>query len=166
MHGKRLHEILSEVNIPDTWGDVAYEAIKFFLVFSRLEYSLKKAGFIIWDGEGRLGPDWKQFCRHIDGYNIEDNEYMNCAEYISQNPPKKQIISNGGMIVWKGVGQTDPKNKSQLIDHIRRLRNNLFHGGKGDAQGIRDNELLRCATYILLRWLDANTRVQNAYLTP
>ena len=163
MHNDTIANILNEVEIPHIWSEIAYEAVKFFLVFSRFEYALKKAGFFIWDGKGKLFPDWKQFCDSINGCCTDDNEYNKCVEYIVRNPPRKQIVSNGGKLDWRSV-QGNGNEPRIIIEHIKRIRNNLFHGGKGAPQNHRDNELLRAATCILLIWLEENDDIKEAYI--
>ena len=50
-------------------------------------------------------------------------------ELILKEPPKKQFIANG-LIEWKEVAPATNSRSDALFQYIRRIRNNLFHGGK------------------------------------
>lgn len=116
---------------------------KFFIIFSRFEYALKSANYI----KG-INPNWDSFASSINGnFDKERSEELKEAvEYIVNNPPKIQDITEGKLI-WKD--RVFPKNAPltlRLSLSIRDIRNNLFHGGK--FQGTFQPEISR--NYILL----------------
>lgn len=56
-------------------------------------------------------------------------EVHQAIEYILKEPPKKQFIVNGS-IEWRDIAPQSNSNAEILFQYIRRVRNNLFHGGK------------------------------------
>jgi hypothetical protein len=50
-------------------------------------------------------------------------------DHILDEPPKKQGPNGENKIVWLDVAAND-KSAQALFSHIRRMRNNLYHGGK------------------------------------
>lgn len=80
-------------------------------------------------------------------------------------PPKKQIIQNG-QIAWG----TSPVDTSSLADEVllyaRRVRNNLFHGGKFNGRWFepeRSEGLLRATLTILKACVEHHPDVRQAY---
>ena len=51
------------------------------------------------------------------------------ATFILDQPPKKQGPNGDNKIIWVEVAASD-KSAQALFGHIRRMRNNLYHGGK------------------------------------
>jgi hypothetical protein len=71
--------------------------------------------------------------------------------YARAKPPKKQVVQGGGLN-WEDSVPTASEIKT-LIIYVRRIRNNLFHGGKfpeGPMHDVaRDTELLRSGVSVL-----------------
>ena len=99
----------------------------FFYLFARFEFALKALGFHKGDGDAQ--PSWDRFAKVLsERFNFDDPHVKKAVDYYFSNPPKKQIIKNGELD-WKTV----PPNQGKLKDlflYLRRVRNNLFHGGK------------------------------------
>ncbi len=75
----------------------------------------------------------------------------NIAPTILSNPPSKQIL-NGSTLAWEG--KAAPKNIQDFIGAVRRVRNNLVHGGKsGDPDADRNAILVSEAIEVLLEAL-------------
>ena len=97
-----------------------------FFKFARIEYALKASGFHE-GGEGGVRANWDSFAISVDGCIENSPASKEAAEYLTKNPPKKQILENGSL-AWKIVPEC--LNRTQNILHcVRRVRNNLFHGG-------------------------------------
>lgn len=54
---------------------------------------------------------------------------LNCCEHLRRNPPRKQVLRQGQM-AWSESRDAALSEIEQLLVDIRRVRNNLFHGGK------------------------------------
>ncbi|WP_394143214.1 hypothetical protein [Vibrio atypicus] len=137
----------------------------FFKLFSRLEYALKVTGFNT--GDGNANANWGEFSLNIDAlfFSSENQELKKSYNYVLANPPKKQIIENG-LIKWSSVQPTHNCQTDLILLYVRRIRNNLFHGGKFNGHWFapqRSEELLYSSITILEHALTLNQQVKQAY---
>ena len=103
-------------------------AFRFFKLFAQYESTMKERGLFQKDNRGGVYADWNRFAKEIVGPNFRD-KVGDAADYILQNPPKKQAVNEDGVIIWKDV-PSDDQSVQALFGHICRMRNNLFHGAK------------------------------------
>ena len=82
-----------------------------------------------------------------------------------EHPPKKQVVVNA-LIDWdEAAPQTNLRSDLVLI-YVRRVRNNLFHGGKFNGRWFepqRREVLLRHSLTILRACLAASEDVGRAF---
>ena len=81
------------------------------------------------------------------------------------NPPKKQIYEDHELS-WKIVELGGGGDSYEVLEAIKRLRNNLFHGGKGNEaahEQERSDELLQSGLLVLEKALDAGDKVKHAF---
>lgn len=146
-------------NFGDLNKDLVFE---FFGVFSYFECSLKKCCYAKNTVQNqRIEICWKRFCdKHIQVFNKIDKEMIT---YFSKNPPKKQVISDEGL-KWCDDNHDSQIDFERLLILVRRVRNNLFHGGKYNIaieQLERNNTLLRYSVSIIESCIDS-LREQHA----
>ncbi|MEL5266008.1 hypothetical protein GVN99_15460 [Serratia marcescens] len=114
---------MSEITRVDA---LAYE---FFKCFSTAEYALKASGFFD-KNANHAQADWDAFAREQKIIDLVGADFLNRpVRYILDNPPNKQVIDND-TLSWS---VSEPQNKPEcekIFIYIRRVRNNLFHGGK------------------------------------
>ncbi|MGA2333724.1 MAG: hypothetical protein ABSG75_18455 [Syntrophales bacterium] len=104
--------------------------LEFFVTFSRFEYALKESGFVRADKKGDAQPDWDKFISLVSREEYTAlMSILNRELYITDSPPKKQIVRNG-KLQWSDLPKSGIKNVGSLLNAVRRVRNNLFHGGK------------------------------------
>lgn len=124
--------------------------LEFFVTFSRFEYALKRAGYL--KKKSNASADWVRFAEDVQALP-DDNKavILDSAPYLQGRPPKKQIAVNGAL-QW----QIRPMGASpiqSLIESVKTVRNNLFHGGKFPEELIsepaRDEQLLRDCIRVL-----------------
>jgi len=149
--------------------------LQFFLVFSRFEYALKNSGFVQ-AGQSRKNetapsaePNWNAFARSIanlftKGHNTDLNQ---ACEYFLINPPMRQVLINSN-VMWdttepdSSLGETE-----RLLLLVRRVRNNLFHGGKFSNEAFEDTDrqerLLKGSLLVLKECLRVSTQVNSAF---
>lgn len=140
-------------------------ARKLFHVFSRAEYALKASGFN--NGDGPAEANWRNFALSVDALiaNPTSPELKEAIDFFFNAPPKKQVII-GGVIQWE---VSEPQTNSQadkLLVYVRRVRNNLFHGGKFNGHWFepeRSEPLLRHSLTILSACVESVPSVQEAY---
>ncbi len=138
---------------------------KLFHVFSRMEYALKASGFNNGDGEAKA--NWRDFALAIEAViaNPPSPALQEAITFVRNAPPKKQVIV-GGVIQWEiSEPQTDSAADKLLI-YVRRVRNNLFHGGKFNGHWFepeRSEQLLRHSLTILTACVESLPSVRDAY---
>ena len=99
--------------------------ILFFATFARVEFTLKYCGYLR-DTNGAQA-DWHKLDDRLGDGFFEQICTSDQANTLISSPPKMQICSNGSL-EWR---QMPPVNNTRaLFDAVRRVRNNLFHGGK------------------------------------
>lgn len=138
---------------------------KLFHVFSRAEYALKAAGYN--KGDGAAEANWRTFALAVEDLiaNPTTQELQEAIDFFFNAPPKKQVIVSG-VIQWE---VSDPETNSQadkLLIFVRRVRNNLFHGGKFNGHWFapeRSEPLLRHSLTILTACIDTVPAVNEAY---
>lgn len=146
------------------------EVVRFFLIFSWFEYTLKRAGYL--KNKRLAEPDWDSFSDHING-DLQSQikkypELKDAVKYLSEYPPGKQTVEKeaNGIYSFASLQFKPGGNKARVLTtYIRMIRNNLFHGAKIPFDSDRDTELIRSAATILthLLELDAASRVRQCY---
>ena len=122
---------------------------EFFRVFVRLEYTLKSMGYAGSDRVGGVVPDWDKFANEQLGRKFFEHVVSSSrANTWIGDPPKRQILDDRGKLEFsEAVAVT---NVQELFGAVRRVRNNLFHGGKsGDPDQSRNNVLILESIYVL-----------------
>jgi hypothetical protein len=118
---------------------------RFTATFSRIEFALKKNGFVC--GQDAK-PNWDRFARETsDLYECADTETRAAIDALFSDPPRKQVFRDG-YLDWEKCEPTSRDNASLLV-LVRRIRNNVFHGGKFPFNIDRDAALLRNALIVL-----------------
>jgi hypothetical protein len=141
------------------------QAAEMFRLFARFEYALKAAGFH--NGHGDAKADWRAFAESVNGLfdSIDDPALGEAVDYIRRHPPRKQVIRNGVLDWGDGAPDTDLE-ADRILLYVRRVRNNLFHGGKFNGRWLapqRSEELMRHSMTILHACLEASPAVRKAF---
>lgn len=124
----------------------------FFFYFARFEYALKRAGFVTKTDDAQ--PDWDAFAKKHSTLVVAEKEpaFVEAVAYFRVAPPKKQVITNAGLD-WADDKHCGPLDLLRLLVLVRRVRNNLFHGGKFQtgiaAEVSRDTKLLDSSLAVL-----------------
>ena len=156
-----------ETLVPELYRDLVF---RFFLVFSRFEYALKRAGFADCS-RGGVYPAWNSFSSRyhsvFDPFKTPD--LRSACDYFTAKPPRKQIIDSGSL------GWSEPQFRGNeplltwLLLMVRSARNNLFHGGKFPIAPIdepaRNPELLQHALTIICACLPPDAKVSQHFFS-
>jgi hypothetical protein len=104
--------------------------LSFFENFARAEYALKRCGYVQ-EVSGKVAAAWDDFANFVEPrFNPTATESLSAAvNYFYENPPLKQILSDG-TLAWSAPETKVGRTLRQLLVFVRRVRNNLFHGGK------------------------------------
>ena len=128
--------------------------LEFFLTFARFEFALKDVGFVTGDHR-EAKPDWNSFGRSLDLAEARREPGFAAAyEYLSLQPPARQVLVAGGLAWDTAVPFSTPARMDQVLQLVRRIRNNLFHGGKFNDEmhsGPERNRLLPQHALAILR---------------
>lgn len=121
----------------------------FYLFFSTFEYVIKNRGFLELGEDA--SPHWDKFINEIKKelpLQIEETQEDRClfqaCKYMMEHPPKKQIQLNG-ILDYRDIQERNFDGKiywNELFGHLRRVRNNLFHGEKEPFNSHRDVKLI------------------------
>ncbi len=140
-------------------------ASDFFRTFSRMEYALKAVGFFV-RNQRQAEADWTRFAGEVHAALTRANEKVReAANFILSKPPKKQVIVNSHLD-WDTT-PPDAENEADLVLlYVRRVRNNLFHGGKFNGQWFdpeRSGDLMKASLIILNFCREACPDVSQAF---
>lgn len=151
------------------WASDGNEAVRFFYWFSRFEYALKKAGYTK-PGQEIAEPDWDGFANKELGKAFFNNiKAEPTADILFTKAPRKQIVLSDGKLDWCPKAPDfphRPNSVQNLFEYIRRVRNNLFHGGKVPFDSDRDVKLINAALFVLEEALKKSTKVKEAFQAP
>jgi len=105
--------------------------LEFFVVFSRFEYAMKAAGWYRRD-VARAEPDWNGLITELERQEDDiTRPLLEAGAYLLASPPNEQVRASDGSIVWSPVRcDVTREPLSCLLKSVKRVRNNLFHGGK------------------------------------
>ncbi len=133
--------------------------------FARFEYALKAAGFNAGDGDAKA--DWTAFARSVPELfdDPQDEAIKDAISYILAHPPRKQVVENN-VLRWKEAAPGTALRSDEVLIYVRRVRNNLVHGGKFNGHWFepqRSKQLLGYSLLILKTCLEASAEVRAAY---
>jgi hypothetical protein len=144
--------------------------VRFFVLFSRFEYALKRAGFVTGSG-GKVTANWDEFASKYNSvFNpVHPPGLQQAYTYFKEHPPRKQILKNG-RLDWS---KPNTLGKEPLLVWLllcaRIVRNNLFHGGKFPVAPIeepaRNSLLLGHALVIMETCLSLDTKTNRHFNT-
>jgi len=104
--------------------------LEFFCTFSRFEYALKRGGFATPSRDSSVAVDSDRFGNKLKKLGSDEcAPVLKACEYLLRHPPKKQILREE-RLTWTDTGDPSIPDVNQVLIYVRRVRNNLFHGGK------------------------------------
>lgn len=110
-------------------------------IVTRSEYALKEIEYGKVGKSGEVEVDWDAFAnKGLKAKFLNRIREHHIAPTLLAKPPSKQILL-GKTLKWEDG--TPPSSVQELLGAIRRVRNNLVHGGKsGDKDSDRNDELV------------------------
>jgi hypothetical protein len=119
--------------------------LEFLAAFARFEFALKKSGYARED-DRQVSPNWDAFANDVSKFDAAAlAPVLAASQYLQQHPPKKQVLQNGALkwIDWQG---TSGSVIGDVLQSVRTVRNNVFHGGKFPdgiiTDPLRDEQLI------------------------
>jgi hypothetical protein len=142
----------------------------FFLTFSRFEYALKRTPPFARIGRSKNAEaDWDKFAKDCnDSFcPTSDCDLQLAYDFFCSNPPKKQILIGDKLGFEDAPPKLNGLSLQELLCMVRRVRNNLFHGGKFPMRYVEDPArnpaLIKHALTILKACLSFNPHVEEKF---
>lgn len=137
-------------------------ACEFFAVFARAEYALKACS-IVRSGTVTVEPAWRTFAERLDPDHpsLVSGSVRDAIAYLCEHPPRVQVAPTA----WEDKALRGPSDLARALEASRRVRNNLFHGGKYGhiEKPERDSHLVKASLIFILACIEAHPEVQRAY---
>jgi hypothetical protein len=140
-------------------------AYRFFATFARLEFALKESGRCQ-IAHGVVVPDWRKYCQELDDLTLDLSHgglEASLKELTDDEcaPLKEMVCGNDR---WGTVPLPKGSAVRRSIESIKRVRNNLFHGGKyGPYSSVRNDSLMSHSLTVLAFLVEQVPDVQTAY---
>ena len=160
------------IDLPVLNSDDRDLVYKFFVLFMRFEFALKRAGFLKNGTPGAPAmADWKSYAETLRGrLGTHSSDVMNACKELFAHPPGEQIMTDDLQLGWRAVShRTEDSEEWRVLRLVKTVRNNLFHGGKyADPSGpvaepARDGALLRACVSILEACLDLSPQLRDKF---
>lgn len=140
-------------------------AFRFFKLFAQYEYALKVMGYGRAVKRNVAEADWDRFAKEIGVFLIKDESrpVVAARRYLFEMPPKRQVWIDG-RVAWEVVPNKE-RSAQILFALIRRVRNNLYHGGKFNGRWIdpdRSEDLISKSLPLLERLVNEDARLLEA----
>ncbi len=138
---------------------------EFFREFSRYEYCLKVTQPKLHDGSAMA--NWDLYAKDVEQVfaSSKDPDFVAAINYFTEHPPKKQVVKDGALN-WDATPLEEKRVALKIFVLIRRVRNNLFHGGKFNGKWFepeRSEALMQHALIILRACGQSHPDVSKAY---
>lgn len=143
--------------------EITEDGLRLFKVMMRLEFALKELGYCK-QGKGQaVEVAWDKYANEKLGKQFFENiGASKNGKVLIDEPPKKQAIDQNGDLIWEKAGAVI--SVQELIGSFRRVRNNLFHGGKsGDPDRDRNDQLISGAIFVADQILKENDVLQTIF---
>jgi hypothetical protein len=143
-------------------------AFRLFRQFAQYEYALKVLGYAHAGNNNRVELEWDRFANDIGTVLLQETttpEVTAARPYLFEHPPKRQVWVQG-VVEWEQVPNSE-RSAQILFSHIRRVRNNLYHGGKFNGRWIdpdRSQELISKSLLLLEALASSNPTLSEAIL--
>jgi hypothetical protein len=141
-------------------------ALEFLRVFARCEYALKNtSGFCLGTEGQKASADWDAFANAVaDDLFRHPNVGRGIRYLLLEQPPMKQVV-RGGVAKFEPAPWGSANPGSRLLESTRRVRNNLFHGGKesGERRRGHDQQLVDASLVVLRVAVDCHPDVATQF---
>lgn len=140
--------------------DRGSERLVFSVAFALFEYALKEC-IPIRDRRGLAQPNWRTFeLRNPSLETVATGRIAEAVRYVLTEPPEVQFAVDGRPeyrpMPLRGLGN------QAICEGLRRIRNNLFHGGK-EPYSRRDERLVRAGIEIIDGYLSIHDDIRAAF---
>lgn len=125
---------------------------EFFGVFARFEYAMKATSYCAGDRYGNALPDWRELKEKLGQpvSEVETDQVVAAIACLLAEPPQVQMCV-GGRPEFMELKLDGGNSGAQAIEAAKRVRNNLFHGGKHTPHSApeRDTSLIQASLAVI-----------------
>jgi hypothetical protein len=127
---------------------------------------MKETDFCRRGPHNRAEPDWKTFEATLAPHlpSQDEGELARAIAYLLAHPPQVQVFQDG-KAAFHSAPLRGAADGARVCEALRRIRNNLFHGGKhtDHSPEERDAKLLRCGLLVLEAAADLDAHLRSVY---
>ncbi|MXO47620.1 hypothetical protein GRI69_05045 [Erythrobacter vulgaris] len=139
---------------------------EFFGVFGRFEYAMKATIYCTGDRYGNALPHWHELKDRLGQpiLDVETDRVAKAIAYLLEEPPKVQMFVHGRAEFMER--DLDGENSGvKAIEAAKRVRNNLFHGGKHTPHSPpeRDTRLIQASLAIIEACLSVDEALKTEF---
>ena len=144
------------------------EVFEFMAAFAKFEYALKQAAFTRVGARGQVEADWAAFQSSVhsvvDSLLPSEDPRAKSARALMNEPPGVQALQPDKTPKWESAGTWGKTDTDRLCSALKRVRNNLFHGGK-ELRGTlaRDLDLVRWGLDVLDMLIESHDQVKTHF---
>lgn len=139
---------------------------EFFATFARFEYAMKATRYCKADRYHNAVPDWISLRGDLGGplTASQDIQTQWAIAYLAAEPPLVQQWVNDEL-QWRAIALSGVDVGGSAIEAIRRVRNNLFHGGKHTphSPADRDSKLINASLLVLKACLTLSPELKREF---
>jgi len=165
---------MRQSNLDRLFSDAAasdYDLVaRFLMAFARFEYALKAAGYVESGLRGEPIVVWRGFGRDVRQPGSLPPEVSTAQRFLVEQPPRRQVVASDGELRWVGLRLSRSDEIGNLIQCLKTVRNNLFHGGKSSSGVVpdlpRDRRLLESCLVVMDALLDWHPEVRGYFVEP
>jgi hypothetical protein len=137
------------------------EQLTFCVAFSLLEYAIKEC-VDQQNPSGRAKPNWGSVAQQPpDLRRGASQKTIEAIDYVLNDPPQVQIVvKRRAQFRERSLEGTE---NERVAEALKRIRNNLFHGGKRPYDD-RDEKLVQAGLEIIERYFQLHADLRRAAL--
>lgn len=139
---------------------------EFFGVFARFEYAMKATTYCTSDRYGNALPDWRKLKEQLGQPVCEagTERVVAAIDYLLEEPPQVQMCVDGRP-EFVELELDGGNSGAQAIEAARRVRNNLFHGGKHTPHSApeRDTSLIQASLAVIGACLEIDETLNTEF---
>lgn len=98
--------------------------------------------------------------------NPQSDDFSDAVAFLEREPPLKQVVRDNNL-TWEPAPVGQNTRAKNIFVCVRRVRNNLFHGGKFEDTfrlNQRDRQLLESSLIILQRCTEVDEMLGKKYV--
>ncbi|PNQ76006.1 hypothetical protein BA950_09300 [Erythrobacter sp. SAORIC-644] len=139
---------------------------EFFGLFARFEYAMKATKYCGTDRHGNAIPDWRKLKAEMGEpiAELQEHRIVDAIAYLLDEPPQVQKYVNSRPEFME-LDLDGENSGAKAIEAAKRVRNNLFHGGKHTPHSPpeRDTRLIEASLAVIEACLSVDEQLKTEF---